>query len=203
VSGREGRPLSILFVCLGNLCRSPMAEGIAREAIASRYPGSEGLIRVSSAGLSALEGEPATCEAVRTMSDRGIDISAHRARLLNASILSASDMVLVMEARQRRYLSSVGAAIPAFLLMQFGEAAAEVTRTPDEASAAPEIRGRLEALARAYALIDDGGLWLATDYEVPDPMGFPLGRYEEVASMMDRPVSDILDVLLAGPGNGC
>ncbi len=82
----------VLVVCVGNICRSPMAEALLRARLAQR-PG----FQVSSAGLSALTGHPADPHAVALLAGRGIDISAHRARQLTPELLAASDLVVVME----------------------------------------------------------------------------------------------------------
>ncbi|MDR8726498.1 low molecular weight protein-tyrosine-phosphatase [Burkholderia pseudomultivorans] len=85
---------SILVVCIGNICRSPMAEGLLR----TQLPG----VRVESAGLSALVGRSAEPYAVSLMADQGIDIGAHRARQLVTSHCKEVDLILVMDEEQRR-----------------------------------------------------------------------------------------------------
>lgn len=61
----------------------------------------DGRFSVGSAGLTALEGIPPDAEAQRLMSERGLDISAHRGRQLTPSMALASDLILVMDERQR------------------------------------------------------------------------------------------------------
>lgn len=84
----------VLMVCVGNICRSPMAEGLARARLGGRPDA-----RVESAGLGALVGEPADATAVELMRERGLDISSHRARQLTPRMMSEYDLVLVMEAK--------------------------------------------------------------------------------------------------------
>ncbi|MEI7035741.1 low molecular weight protein-tyrosine-phosphatase [Fulvimonas yonginensis] len=89
---------SILVVCFGNVCRSPVAEFLFR-----RHLGDRG-IRVSSAGLGALVGSPMDENAIALLQERGIDASEHRARQLEPSMLREADLVLAME---RRHLNSL------------------------------------------------------------------------------------------------
>jgi RpiB/LacA/LacB family sugar-phosphate isomerase len=82
---------TILFVCTGNVCRSPMAEGLFRRAAAGR-----GDFKVLSAGLGAGEGEPPSPNAVRVMQELGIDISGTRSRPLTAEMVREADYIFPM-----------------------------------------------------------------------------------------------------------
>ncbi len=81
----------ILVVCVGNICRSPMAEALLRDALGGQE------ITVESAGLGALVGHAADKHAVALMKERGVDIKAHRARQLHPDMVAAADLILVME----------------------------------------------------------------------------------------------------------
>lgn len=190
----------VLFVCLGNLCRSPMAEGIARDLLVREYPESAGVITVSSAGLGAPDGEPATEEAVLALAGRGIDISAHRARRVTPSVLAAAGLVLAMEDRHRERLMLMGVASTVFVLSRLGEAAGEALKERDDIRAAPTLEARLGRLTRLADRIEREGLWSMPDheYDVPDPIGLTLGGYQDVVRRMDRPIEDIFRALLGG-----
>jgi protein-tyrosine phosphatase len=117
-SGRTA-DYSVLVVCLGNYCRSPVAEGVLRAKLAER--GIEGLVRVESAGTSAYyEGSRPHRYARREALRRGVDIRGHRARGLNALDLAAFDLVVAVDERTRRELSSVDSQ-RLVLLGAFGE----------------------------------------------------------------------------------
>jgi protein-tyrosine phosphatase len=95
----------VLMICPGNICRSPMAEGLLRERFARRGRGT-----VASAGLFALVGRPAEPHAVEALARRGIDISGHRARQLTPELLADFDVVLVMETAQQQHLERLSPA---------------------------------------------------------------------------------------------
>jgi protein-tyrosine-phosphatase len=82
----------ILAVCTGNICRSPMAEGILKEFLEE-----SGAVTVSSGGTHALDGNPASEFSVIASAEKGIDISGHRARMLTPGRIKESDIVLCME----------------------------------------------------------------------------------------------------------
>lgn len=81
-----------------------MAEGLLRARLCGRRN------RVESAGLAALEGRPADPIAVQLLSERGIDISGHRARQLTPELLADFELVLVMEEEHRRRIEELSRA---------------------------------------------------------------------------------------------
>ena len=84
----------MLFVCSGNTCRSAMAEALARHV-------NDGSTTFSSAGTMAVPTEPASAQAKLVMSEVGIDLSKHRARMLSPMLLATADVVYVMTERHR------------------------------------------------------------------------------------------------------
>src|SRR5271154_6412867 len=82
---------TILFICTGNVCRSPMAEGLFRKATGGR-----GEFRIFSAGLGAIDGQPPTPHSVTAMKEIGIDISAQRSRALTVDLVRQADFIFGM-----------------------------------------------------------------------------------------------------------
>lgn len=90
----DSAPLEIVMVCTGNICRSPMAEGLLKQALPTRL---QRRVRVSSAGTHALVGNPAESHACKVLAQWGIDISDHRARKINPQMIQQASLVLTME----------------------------------------------------------------------------------------------------------
>jgi len=87
---------NILVVCIGNICRSPMAEGMLKVELPN--------INIRSAGIGALVGKPADPTAIHLMAERGIDITGHRAQQINLTMVSQANLILVMDREQRRFI---------------------------------------------------------------------------------------------------
>jgi protein-tyrosine phosphatase len=90
----------VLIICIGNICRSPIAEALLAVAVQKTHPE----VVVSSAGLGALVGRPADPMSQELMTARGIDISAHRARQISPELVFNSDLILTMSTEQTRQL---------------------------------------------------------------------------------------------------
>lgn len=89
----------ILILCIGNICRSPMAMGLLNAITPPKK------IMVNSAGINALVGHPAALLAQEVLQEKkGIDISSHRAKQVNPEILLAADLILVMDHHQKEQI---------------------------------------------------------------------------------------------------
>src|SRR5436309_5994005 len=109
---------TILFVCTGNVCRSPMAEGLFRHAVGER-----GDFCVLSAGVGAIDGQPPSAYAVHALRELGIDISQQRSRMLTAELVSQADYIFGMT---HGHVDAVNLLYPqavekTFLLREFDE----------------------------------------------------------------------------------
>jgi protein-tyrosine phosphatase len=98
-----------LFVCTGNTCRSPMAEGIFRKLLAERLRCSEDDLvdrgyMVDSAGVAASPGSPASPEAVEILRDRGVDLRGHESQAVTPQLLSQADQIFTMTRSHRELL---------------------------------------------------------------------------------------------------
>jgi protein-tyrosine phosphatase len=93
----------VLLVCVGNICRSPMAAAVFAQRLARVHPAAV----VESAGVAALLGEPADPLAVALMKERGLDLSRHRARQLTPALASAFELILVMDDDQQRAVERI------------------------------------------------------------------------------------------------
>lgn len=97
---RDTPPRSILFVCNGNICRSPFAAVLAHQQLVAR--GGNG-IAIASAGIIN-PGRPSPGEAVGAAQALGVPLTAHRSQLLTPALVTSADLVFVMDRWQRSHV---------------------------------------------------------------------------------------------------
>ena len=90
---------TVLFVCTGNICRSPMAEGLMRNLVAGRKD-----FRVFSAGVHAQQGAAASLDAVTALREEGVDLRSFRSQPVTGELLDQSTHVFTMTQDHKRLL---------------------------------------------------------------------------------------------------
>jgi len=94
---------TVIFVCTGNVCRSPMAAGLFYDKLLREK--AEGSVRVRSAGTWALEGQSASAYALQVMAERDLDIGVHHGRNLTQADVDEADLILVMTLRHKEVIA--------------------------------------------------------------------------------------------------
>ena len=119
--------MHLLFVCTGNTCRSPLAEGIARRMVAER-----GLsdLTIGSAGTSAWPDAPASDGALLVSLEHGIDLVEHRARQLAPDLVAGADLILTMGPHHLERAEALGGTGRAFMLTAFTSGVARPVSDP-------------------------------------------------------------------------
>lgn len=189
---------SILMVCTGNVCRSPMAERLAEARLAARL-GDPHPFSVSSVGVSALTGQDMQPGARVVLTERGVDADGFVARQATAEEVDSADLVLTATRAHRTAvlrmapgsmrrtftLRELGRLVP--LIEPAGSADGPVLRAAAVVAQASAIRG--SALA-SDPLADD----------VADPYLRPVEAFRECADLLSQEIDAILGALLPGRG---
>ncbi|MGI8710385.1 MAG: hypothetical protein ACR2LA_05270 [Acidimicrobiales bacterium] len=177
-----------MFVCTGNICRSPMAEALLRVRAVER-----GIdVAVSSAG-ELFEDRPAEPAAVDAMARLDIDISGHRSRIWDAELVQQADLVVAMEQRHvHDVVVAIGAIGTTFTLPDL---VARATAAGPRGDAT--VAEYLVMLARSWP---PGTRVGGRDLDVTDPIGGPRRAFRRCADQL----GDLLDELvpLAWPAGG-
>ncbi|MCM0678563.1 low molecular weight phosphatase family protein [Micromonospora phytophila] len=167
----------VLFVCHANLCRSPMAEYIARRLLAGRP------VTVASAGTDARDDLLMHPYAAEVAAETGADPAEFRSRKLRREHLIGASLVLTATRRQRSMCTALAPAAlhRTFTLRQFGRLAAAAE--PATGPAGEELRAAVEAAARAR-----GRLQPATPDadDLPDPVSGTAADFRRCAEEIER-----------------
>src|SRR5438094_6618165 len=109
---------SVLFVCTGNICRSPIAEGLFRRLLGNRKN-----IEIASAGVHAVRGQPPSLYAVQVCEEEGVDISGLRSQPLSAALIDQATHIFAMTGAHLETIQTLfpDGAEKSFLLREFEE----------------------------------------------------------------------------------
>lgn len=160
----------VLFVCHGNLCRSPFAAA----RLAQILP--PDTWRVFSAGCAAEEGHPATPRSLRVAAEFGIDLSGHRSRLLDADQVRYSGLIFSMSRFQ----------------------ADQVARLECGAASRIRLLGAFSPVPNLWRLPADPSQRAADEQEISDPMGQSSELHRQCFERIDAAVAELADWLLRG-----
>jgi protein-tyrosine phosphatase len=198
-----GDVFAVLHVCMGNICRSPMAELLtlvaAEDLVGDK---AQDLLYVHSAGTGGWHaGEPMDRAAARQVRARGGDPDAFAARKLRTDMIDASDLVLTATAEQQEYVAGLrpDAAARTFVLGEFGRLlrrATPVGNLPAFVPSADVVRARGVALVAAVEAAR-GGRPAGPADELDDPWGRGDEYFGRVADEIEETVRPFVAALLA------
>jgi protein-tyrosine phosphatase len=180
---RVSAPFNVLFVCIGNVCRSPLAERLLRARLHEQLGDLEGSVYVESAGVRAMAGHPMEEMASAELARLGFTNDEFRARQLTERIAGGADLVLVATKDVRsRVLEDAPAALRrTFTITEFAALVQGV-----EADS-PKALVSNAAARRSSAQVED--------YDVPDPIGKSADVRRAAADLVDTSVTTIAEAL--------
>jgi Protein-tyrosine-phosphatase len=178
----------VLFVCTGNICRSPYAEFILRAALNEKGIPTD----VDSAGTRAHTGEPASPRIVAALAARDIDASAFRSKPAVADVIASADLVLTAEVAHRAtVIRRVPAVLPrVFTVRQFARL---VPLAVGGAAAHP--RGILELAAACAGARGTGGIVPPGEDDIEDPWNRSRFAYRRATKRIDEALRIIVAAL--------
>jgi protein-tyrosine phosphatase len=191
VDRREERS-SILVVCSGNLCRSPLAEALLRRLLEERFGSEAPMVR--SAGTIAIAGSAATPQSVRVAAEHGLDTSTHTAARLEREMIGRADLIVAMAAEHRDQVAMIDpeAIARTFTLKELVRLLGELPAPPAEASLVDRIGEADELRGHSLGIVGDD--------DIVDPIGSPIETYRAVAWELSTWIQDLVDGLF-GPAD--
>jgi protein-tyrosine phosphatase len=148
----EKKGAAILFVCTANICRSPMAAALFRSQLRKVRTDWQDW-QIDSAGTWGLDGEPAAKLSRLVMAERGLNITAHRARTVTGEMLEGYDLILTMEPGHKEALQIE---FPAVANRVFMLSEMEGTVTPVKDPYGGPIEAYLETIQKLESMLENG-----------------------------------------------
>lgn len=204
VTPRPADSFKILFVCTGNVCRSPIAERLTRHELDTRlHERAAGRIVVESAGTWGHEGAPMEAHAATVLGEYGVDSGNFAGRELLDEHVVEADLVLTATLDHRAQVISMGhaAGLRTFTLKEFTRLVGSIDpATLPAVGAGPEVTERARALVRAAAALR-GWLLAASPEadEVDDPYGAPIGMFRNCGEEIFHALDPVLTALTGVP----
>lgn len=183
------QPFTVLVVCIGNVCRSPLAERLLRERLREQLGELSEAVVVESAGTRALAGRPMDAMAAQELGRLGLTNEDFRARQLTERMANDAGLVLTAtkELRSRVLEDAPGALRRAFTITEFAALVEGVSAdSPRELVADAAQR-------RSLAQVED--------YDVPDPIGAGPDVHRKAADLVDASVTPIATAIAAAVRN--
>jgi protein-tyrosine phosphatase len=176
------RRFTILFVCTGNLCRSPMAERIAIAELRARFGPMAARFPVASAGTHAVVGAPMEPEAAAVLIERGLRAEGFVARELSAELVAESDLILCAAREHRSAVVTINprALRRTFTLREFHRLAASVSPRDIGRSDPADALASLMRAAIQRRGVDPTAR--PGDDDIPDPIGRPISAFRACAA---------------------
>lgn len=191
-TAREATRFRVLFVCTGNICRSPLAERLTRAAL-----GPCPVLDVTSAGTGAEPGIPMARHARRVLTGLGADPGGFRSRGLTSALVATADLVLTAtrEHRARAVTMQPSAAVRTFTLVEFGVLADAVPSEAVTRHGDPVLRARA-LVAEVLAL---RGLVRVDQPDIADPYGRGLRAFRVAGRRIAGSLAIPLGLLTRSP----
>ena len=187
----------VLFVCTGNLCRSPMAELLFDHHVGKGWSG-PGRWRSESAGTAAGDGQPMHPHAATALAELGIDGGSFRTRRLRTPMLHTADLVLTATRGHRSVVAQMYPRVLGRLLTvnQFGYLLTHARPTGGGGTAAQAGAALLQAAKAARSIAP-----ARTDEDdLEDPVNRPFGRFRDVGQILRADIDAVLRSLTSVAG---
>ena len=188
----------ILFVCTGNICRSPMGELLLRQELHARLGPAAERFRVHSAGTHGLEGFGIDRLAGACMTSAGVDAQPFRARALTAEMVDHADLVLGATRRHRAAAVTAipGASARCFTLLELARLVREVA---EESLPQGDLVARAHALVAAAAARRGFTFVPVGEEDIDDPYGGDAAEFRVCAGIIAEALRPVVDALCGQP----